>query len=1111
MSPVMLPSSSLTISLVAHPENTTAVTSITSAQLPAGITTTAQFPLTVGSGGANLTLQTAPNIAAGNYPVTLNASAGSASATATIMVTAQTANLPAFYFANGSYTEVAMPSGGSGQIEVISGSNGSAQYNVVLSASGLPTGTTASFDPPVITPTQTSIVTLTAVSTAPLSQNVTVTVTGTPEAPISAASTSFLASVTAPQSSLPNNRSDYVSTEATPIAAVYDSVHGQIFSSNNAWNRVDVISETTHALIRSVPVRDPLGIDISQDGSTVWVATGSQIVYGINTSTFAVRRYQLPGLGTPTNSGTQAWQGYDIYALYDGTVMIYDGATLGSSFDYFALWDPSTNSLTGLKTPAEALPGSIIRSGDGKRLYSIAYDSGGECFYYDAVAKAFSGVVYVGGYGTLGAVNYDGSRVAALSDVGLNMYDGNLNLLGPIPGGGLVSGLVFSLTDGNLYETAAPVDLPFDMTVDSTSLQVLRVAPVTAIPEGDDEPPFLMPTTFAVDPTGVALGILPYGISFDDFTFAQAFSPSQPGFPNYLNHMAPYTGPLAGGTASGGFGDSFNITPGVWYGQNRGTASITSNNLTITSAPTAVPGPVNVKFLFPDGLEVFDPLFFSYGPLLQHSILSGASPDGQVSGQVSGYGLPNNSSGGSVTVGGASTTITNPPSVYAPTTGAPFPTSSVLTFTVPSGSPGPADVVVNTPNGQSTLSKGIFYAKSVTDYASPDTFTAVLLDPARKQLYLSAGDHVDVFSLSSNQFVAPIELSASGATKLFAGLALTPDGSLLLAADIPDGSVAVVNPDSPTSSYVIPIAAPTVGESGCTNGPMYVAPTTNNQAFVMLGGLPGINCGPGGSFFVANLSSHTASVINPGSTCSSGGSSVASTKNGSTVVLGGDTFCVYDAASQTYSSVTPGIVNGATISADGNIAASQWIFFDTTPHIVGTVARPDVYYISYSNDGLSNFYLLPQPKLNDSGSLYYLPYPTAFDIVDVQHGTLRMRFSLSETVSDTAVPMAIDSGGEFIYLLTNKGLTVVDLGNAPLSIGSLSQNPAAPGAKITVRGSGFNSSTAATVAGKTASVAYTDENTLTLTVPAAPSGPADIVLQNGDGTAYTLESGLTVN
>jgi hypothetical protein len=41
-------------------------------------------------------------------------------------------------------------------------------------------------------------------------------------------------------------------------------------------------------------------------------------------------------------------------------------------------------------------------------------------------------------------------------------------------------------------------------------------------------------------------------------------------------------------------------------------------------------------------------------------------------------------------------------------------------------------------------------------------------------------------------------------------------------------------------------------------------------------------------------------------------------------------------------------------------------------------------------------------------------------------------------------------------------------------------------------------------------VSITDENTLTLTVPAVASGPEDIVLVRGDGATYTYESGLRI-
>jgi hypothetical protein len=121
-----------------------------------------------------------------------------------------------------------------------------------------------------------------------------------------------------------------------------------------------------------------------------------------------------------------------------------------------------------------------------------------------------------------------------------------------------------------------------------------------------------------------------------------------------------------------------------------------------------------------------------------------------------------------------------------------------------------------------------------------------------------------------------------------------------------------------------------------------------------------------------------------------------------------------------------------------------------------------------------------------------------------------MRFSLTETISNTAVPIAIDSGGRHVYMITNQGLTIVDLGQAPLSIGSLSPSSALPGTQITVRGSGFTPSTTATIGSQLVTVNFIDENTLTFIVPSIVSGAANIMLKNSDGTTYTLENGVTI-
>ena len=409
-----------------------------------------------------------------------------------------------------------------------------------------------------------------------------------------------------------------------------------------------MISTITHTIVKSIPVRDPRGIDITQDNSLVWVGTTGNQLYEINTSTFTSIRHPVTGLGLP---GFKASENLQVFALSDGTVMLLANI-LGIGFDQLAIWDPVSNVISPLTFPAANGAGIVQRTGDGKKVYCFPSDSGGIAFFYDVIAKSFSTPVNIGGQPVTAAVNFDGSRVVA----GFAMFDGNFNFIGAIPGFGALmggpafdGGTAFSQDTGFLYEVSMPGFTPEILTIDPNTLGLVNAAPaMPMIPAGAQlSPPFFMPIPFDVDSTGMVLGFQYYGIAFDDATYAVHFNPTQPGTPTFLQHMTPQTGPLSGGTTSGGFGNAFSITPDVWYGPNRGVGRINGGNtLTITSPAGTVPGPVNVKMLFPDGIEVFNPLFFSYGPFAQFSVQSGASPTGGSTGQIAGYGLPTSASTG---------------------------------------------------------------------------------------------------------------------------------------------------------------------------------------------------------------------------------------------------------------------------------------------------------------------------------------------------------------------------------------------------------------------------------------------------------------------------------
>jgi hypothetical protein len=235
------------------------------------------------------------------------------------------------------------------------------------------------------------------------------------------------------------------------------------------------------------------------------------------------------------------------------------------------------------------------------------------------------------------------------------------------------------------------------------------------------------------------------------------------------------------------------------------------------------------------------------------------------------------------------------------------------------------------------------------------------------------------------------------------------------------------------------------------------------------------------------------------------------------VALGPGTYggeCLYSVASNTYrltaGSVGPSL--GVTVSGDGNIIGSGVVLDNAVGVDLGRLAHPTVFYGSnlnqYAEDQVPANALY-NPRLNDSGSLYFWPFPNYFEIVDVPTGRLRLRFSLAEKVQNVVAPLALD-GGHDVFLITDKGLTIVDLGSAPLSVGHLSLSSASPGTQIQIRGSGFESGIIAALGGQPATVNLTGESTLTITVPALSSGLKDLALTNPDGSTYLLQSAISV-
>ncbi len=120
------------------------------------------------------------------------------------------------------------------------------------------------------------------------------------------------------------------------------------------------------------------------------------------------------------------------------------------------------------------------------------------------------------------------------------------------------------------------------------------------------------------------------------------------------------------------------------------------------------------------------------------------------------------------------------------------------------------------------------------------------------------------------------------------------------------------------------------------------------------------------------------------------------------------------------------------------------------------------------------------------------------DILDAHSGVLRLRIFLSQQLMTDVDGLhgsflTTDENGQRLFAITstdgtaqNAGITIVELANVPLGIGTLSPSTgaAAGGATLTIRGSGFVSGTTVTIGGKPANATLKDMNTLTVVTPA---------------------------
>jgi hypothetical protein len=174
--------SSLTVTQGANGTSTITVTpqngfngnvGLSASGLPSGVT--ASFNPTSTTTTSTLTLTASSTAATGTITVTITGTSGSLSNTTTVSLTVNPAPTPNFTLST-SPSSLTVTQGANGTSTITITPQNGFNGNVGLSASGLPSGVTASFNP--TSTTTTSTLTLTASSTA-ATGTVTVTITGT--------------------------------------------------------------------------------------------------------------------------------------------------------------------------------------------------------------------------------------------------------------------------------------------------------------------------------------------------------------------------------------------------------------------------------------------------------------------------------------------------------------------------------------------------------------------------------------------------------------------------------------------------------------------------------------------------------------------------------------------------------------------------------------------------------------------------------------------------------------------------------------------------------------------------------------------------------------------
>jgi hypothetical protein len=954
-------------------------------------------------------------------------------------------------------------------------------------------------------------------------------------------------------------RTDSVPTSDDPLVEphhrhlVYDAANHRLFVANRAMNRVEVFS-TSNAppatgiatRVAQIDVPGATSADLSADGTTVWVGTITQQAVAIDTASLQVKtRYLVPPQSLAASTTFDRPE--EILALNNGNSLIRLRQSSASQ-SILMLWNSATSLLTNLNSAVPNGLGPMARTADHSKAIVAAADASGQLSVIDASGNVvFGPQAPLAGNVLLVAANTDGSRFAATVNANgsteLLLLDAQLSLIASTPSAN-IAGLTFSRDGKFLYASRSDPMFPAVAVFDGQTLQFIGDVSDLSVQGVQSE-------IEDADENGLLFGIANRGVSFIDATNPGALPPSVPAFA-FPPAAQPAAGAPAGGTSVALAGQNFESTAIVVFGSQPATnASVSSaGQIQLNAPPNVVSGAVNVTAYFPSGWIAIAPDGFSYGPQILKTLPNAGNNAGGDLVQIYGYGFGTDANRPAVSMGGAIATIQKIESVGAiePSLGlgASYPFAlQRITLQTPPAATGKADIVVKSASGTATVTDAFQFLQSVQVNSNPHFYKFLLYDKLRQLVYVSYDAGIDVFPLpggsptnGSLQMYCPSKMEPGPCPDAdVRGLALTPNGSQVIAADFGSQNIFLFNPDILGDVSWVPANSPGYG-------PARVAATSDQTVFVSLQSIANASGPCSACLSQLNLSSatiETASQSEVGSMTAT--PLIQSDAAGDRVVLAFSansvaSVALWDASDPNnfanFSTDEP--ITDVATSADGTM-------FATTVNTSIEIRDASLNLIGWRTSAkLEQFVsgtIVPGIQMHPTGALTFQPYldgpappeepngPPAnplhggIDIFDSRSGQLRLRVALPEPLaaySDDvdalrAQFMALDETGQRIFAITKSGLTVVQLAELPLAIGTLSGSsvPASGGATITIRGSGFVAGTTATIGGKSAAVAFLDAATISITTPAVAAGPQRLTLTNPDGETTSLDAAFTAN